>query len=139
MLDCPQHGWSHITIGTWSDRCSYLDDVPFMLLHAISGFLSTRQPVSVKFDAEGYEYILVFDFSVVHIIKDADDGYKLSSQEVSYPSLIEELIGDIRREIDGWTGWMSYESEDLRGRKERLLAECGNLESLIQQTGKENS
>lgn len=114
MLDCPRHGWSRITIDSWSDRCNYLDDVPFMLLHAISEFLSTRRPVSIRFDVEGYEYILVFDFGVVHIITEADDGYKLSSQKVNYPSLIEELIGDIRREIDGWTGWMSYESEDLR-------------------------
>lgn len=131
MLDRPHHGWSNITIGAWTDRCSYLDDVPFMLLRTISEFQTTKRPTSVKFDAEGYEYILVFDYSVVHIITETDDGYELSSQEVSYPSLIRELVGDIQGEIDGWTGWMSYENQDFQERKERLLTACEELESTI--------
>ena len=36
MLSTPNVGWSRITIGEWADRCSYLDDVPFMLLEAIA-------------------------------------------------------------------------------------------------------
>ena len=68
MLDRPFCGWSKITIGSWSNRRSYLDDVPFILLQVISGLLSTMRPTSVKFDAEGYEFILVFDYGVVHII-----------------------------------------------------------------------
>ena len=34
MLDTPKLGWSKIHIWTWSDRCSYLDDVPMKLLEA---------------------------------------------------------------------------------------------------------
>ena len=34
MLDAPKLGWSKIHIGAWSDRCSYLDDVPMKLLEA---------------------------------------------------------------------------------------------------------
>ena len=34
MLDTPKYGWSHVSIGSWSDRCSYLDDVPMELLKA---------------------------------------------------------------------------------------------------------
>ena len=61
MLSTPKYGWSTITIGNWSDRCSYIDDVPFMLLSAVDEVIRTRTTYSVKFDAEGYEYIIVFD------------------------------------------------------------------------------
>ena len=35
MLKHDGAGWGHISIGDWSDRCSYLDDVPYALLDAV--------------------------------------------------------------------------------------------------------
>ena len=45
MLDTPKLGWSKIHIGTWSDRCSYLDDVPMKLLEAFFGTKHFEQAV----------------------------------------------------------------------------------------------
>ena len=136
MLDTPKHGWSNISIGSWHDRCSYLDDMPVVLLNALRRFLTAKLPVAAKFDAEGYEYILVFDFGVVHIISDDEDGdkYQLSSQEVSIPALAKELVEDIRRDIDAWADWQNYEvqtKEALARRKQLLVDLCGELSALI--------
>lgn len=72
MLSKPEHGWADITIGDWSDRCSYLDDVPIALLSEISCVLETHCPRVLKFDAEGWEYLIVFDDYETHIICRSD-------------------------------------------------------------------
>lgn len=134
MLDTPKHGWSNITIGSWQDRCSYLDNVPVMLLRAMRQFLAAKLPVSAKLDAEGCEYILVFDFGVVHIITGTDDGYQLSSQEVNILALAKELVEEVLRDVDAWADWQEYAihtEDDLNGRKLLLLDLCNQLSKLI--------
>lgn len=132
MLDTPKFGWSHITIGSWRERCSYLDDVPMELLEAIKLFLSTKRPTPLKFDAEGYEYILIFDLGVVHVIaeNENDDAYTLTSLEVDYKALANELAIDICRDIDEWTHWLYYmgtPEKELVQRKTRLLTLCDEI------------
>ena len=128
MLSKPNAGWSTITIGAWSDRCSYLDDVPFELLRALIRFCVTRMPAAVTFDAEGYEYTVLFTYSAVHIISDQDDGYSLhSEEEVNCDALAAELSTDIQRDIDEWTQWLSYRhltEQELATRKAALLRLC---------------
>ena len=132
MLDTPKYGWSHVSIGSWSDRCSYLDDVPMELLKAMKQFRTTHLPTPVKFDAEGYEYIILFDVGVVHVIteSEADDGYTLTSLEVDYEALANELARDVRRDIGAWTRWLDYEhlsEEELAQRKVQLLTLCDEI------------
>lgn len=82
MLKEPKHGWSQITIGNWSDRCSYLDDVPFLLLEGMEGVCRTGNPVVAKFDAEGWEYLIVFDVyeDAVYGLHTKDAGRNCRSQ-----------------------------------------------------------
>lgn len=127
MLDTPSHGWSTIKVGGWSDRCSYLDDVPFMLLKALEETCRTGRPVSVKFDAEGYEYIIVFDVYETHVITETENSYKLVTVEIMSAELAAELIGDIRKDLPGWSGWADY--GDMSGyerhkRETDLIALC---------------
>ena len=61
----------------WSDRCSYLDDVLFLLLEGIEEALRTGNPVAARFDAEGWEYLIVFDLNASEIYQRiAKDGGK---------------------------------------------------------------
>ena len=73
MLSKPEYGWSNITIRDWSDRCSYIDDIPVMLLDAIYQQLCNNTIQAVGFDAEGYEYIIIFDKFYTHIITYKDN------------------------------------------------------------------
>lgn len=135
MLDTPRHGWSTIKIGGWSDRCSYLDDVPFMLPKALEEACRTGRPVSVKFDAEGYEYIIVFDEYEAHIITETDTGHELKTIETTPRALERELIADIRKDISGWSSWPDYgdmSDDELQERTKDLSMLCDILEKRIQ-------
>lgn len=140
MLSKPVHGWSDITIGDWSDRCSYIDDVPFMLLEAIEESCRVNKPVAVKFDAEGWDYIIVFDQFETHIIttnpNDIDTyfgNFDYHTIEVDRDELAKELISDIRKYIDHWTKWDGYceNAAYVEERKKDLLALCDVIEKRI--------
>lgn len=124
MLKEPKHGWSQITIGNWSDRCSYLDDVPYLLLEGVEEVCRTGHPVAAKFDAEGWEYLIVFDVYETHIITETDSGYFLTTETVQIKSLAEELVADIRRDLKAWSRWTNYGdmSEDEMSEREKDLA-----------------
>lgn len=139
MLSKPKHGWSEITIGDWSDRCSYIDDVPFMLLEAMEESCRVNKPVAIKFDAEGWDYIIVFDQFETHIISTAphslkaQDSYSYYTIEVDRDELAKELIADTRRDIDEWCGfYYEDETEDfISERKKDLLVLCDVLEKRL--------
>jgi len=131
MLAEPKYGWSKITIGDWSDRCSYLDDVPFLLLESIEEACRTGNPAVSKFDAEGWEYLIVFDLFETHIITEVDDGYVLVTEEVKLKSIAEELVQDIRRDLDGWSVWTDYggmSEDEADERKKDLSILCDIVE-----------
>ena len=122
MLDAPKLGWRKIHIGAWSDRCSYLDDVPMKLLEAFVRCFRESEPQSVRFDAEGYEYILVFDTYQTCVIT-SKDGNELTVLDVDYRTLAAECITDIRRDLDAWAAFMYSDanSEVLQKRKDDML------------------
>lgn len=135
MLSTPKYGWSNIKIGDWTDRCSYLDDVPFLLLEMLEENGRTSRPVSGKFDAEGYEYIIVFDKYETHIITETDTGYELKTVEVRSEELAKDLIEDIRRDIDSWSGWIDYgdmSDDERQERKKDLLILCSIVEKRLE-------
>lgn len=135
MLDAPKYGWSKITIGDWSDRCSYLDDVPFMLLEGLEEICRTGNPIAAKFDAEGYEYIIIFDRYETHIITEAETGYILKTVETTPEEMAAELIHDILENIESWSRWMNYgdmTDDELHERKKDLSALCSILEKRIE-------
>ena len=129
MLDAPKLGWSKIHIGAWSDRCSYLDDVPMKLLEAFVRCFRESEPQSVRFDAEGYEYILVFDTYQTCVIT-SKDGNELTVLDVYYRTLAAECITDIRRDLDAWAAFMYSDanSEVLQKRKDDMLWLCDTME-----------
>lgn len=130
MLDKPKYGWSHITIGEWSDRCSYLDDVPYMLLEALEESCRTFKPVAVEFEAEGWNYIIVFNSFETHIISDKEDEYTHTCIDIDHRDLAHELIADIRNNLNEWARWPSYimSEDEYEERKKDLEVMCDILE-----------
>lgn len=104
MLKKTGFGWGEITIGGWKDRCSYLNDVPFDLLSGVEETIRTGRKSAVWLDAEGYEYTIVFGPTDTYIITDRDDR-TLIVVDVPIETLGEELVSDIRSNIDDWAGW----------------------------------
>ena len=138
MLKSPECGWSKISIGNWSDRCSYLDDVPVNLVRAIDKTMRKSAPQSVLFDAEGYEYIIVFGCFETHIITENDDGWELTTIETSLRTLAKEIISDVRRDLLGWVEWQSYRHMSEKEKEDRaryLIALCEALDRRIEGKG----
>ena len=131
MLSTPEYGWSEITIGHWCDKCSYIDDVPFMLLRTVDEIIRTRTPSAVQFDAEGYEYIIVFDLFETHVIT-TKDKTTYTTIDVTIEDVVKELIKDIRNDLDLWAGWTPRCSEDqLSERKLDLQVWCNVIEKRL--------
>ena len=132
MLKTPWCGWSEITIGNWHDRCSYLDDVPYMLLEAVDCVNRTGRPSAVQFDAEGWEYIIVFDTWETHIISnDSEREHNYYTIEINLKDLTRELIADIRRDLDEWSKWCSDSDYETEERKADLDAWCNVVEKRL--------
>jgi len=131
MLKTPKYGWSRITIGSWSDRCSNCYyDLPFDLLEGLEKACRERKPVAVQFDAEGWDYIIVFDLYETHIITNKD-SVEYTTIEVHRDDLARELIADIRRDIEAWSCWVDCGemSDDQKiEREEDLKILCEILE-----------
>lgn len=133
MLKTPKNGWSQITIGDWTDRCSYLDDVPYRLLEAVDDTNRTHRPTSVKFDAEGWEYVIVFDTFETHIITcDFYGTWKYITVDIYIKDIIKELLSDIRNDLNAWSEW-GYELREyeIEERKLDLEAWCNVIEKRL--------
>jgi len=134
MLESPKYGWSKLSIGDkWSERVSYLDDVPYMLIDAVESVVRVKRPYAVKFDAEGFDYIVVFDVFETHIITESsyDDGFTYFTFATDIDRLALELVEDIRRDIEAWSVWTDYggmPEEERLERRADLLAACDILE-----------
>ena len=131
VLAPPEAGWSELHIGDWSDRVSYLDDVPMILLKAFRDYYdrNVHTTPAVTFDAEGWEFTVVFNPGTVHIIEMKDEA-ELTTIEVNMAALATQLANDILENLDGWTNWMEYSNStpyDLALRKETLKNFCNGL------------
>lgn len=136
MIHNPKYGWATIKIGDFEDRCSYVQNVPVQLLKALDHSVRTYETSVVSIDAEGYEYIIVFDQFNTHIImEDAEvDRYSLKTINIGYRELARELIEDIRRDLKEWARWMDYGMMPENEQEERareLVSKCEILEGRL--------
>lgn len=150
MIICDDAGWGKIKVSgenvSWGDRLSYLDDVPFALLDAFIESCKKHKPAAVRFDAEGYEYILVIEWTHMYVIYQdysflRQMGMKPAESElvdvkVDCDALARELIADIRGDVEAWAGFScDCREEDVPARCEALLKMCDELESLLDSAG----
>lgn len=129
-LETPQHGWSELHMGTWSDRLSYLDDPAFDLLWAVERALRTKRPSAVKFGAEGHEYTIVFDWDNQFVITDRDTP-ELTRIEMKLKDVAAALVRDIRKGLDLWAAFPAG-AEDNQSELEDRKIDLGILLSVVE-------
>lgn len=147
MLIRPQNGWSRITIKDWSERCSYLDDVPMKLLDAFALTIFYKTPNFVRFDAEGWEYLIVFSVNSVEIFTENPTDeyyntpiYRYQFIPINLKELALELLSDVRQNLEAWVLWNTNTTEAefckwLReNRKTNLIRLCNRLEKILHET-----
>jgi hypothetical protein len=115
MLSKPRYGWTNVTIGDFSERASYLTDVPIQCLQSFVSMLKYKLPFAVNFDAEGWEYVVVITDFEAHILSNkCDNGHFYKWIDIRKEDLAKELISDIENHFDCWVDWMcdEYMSEE---------------------------
>lgn len=117
-------------MGTWSDRLRYLDDPAFDLLWAVERALRTKQPSAVKFDAEGHEYTIVFDWDNQFVITDRDVP-ELARIEIKLEDIAAGLVRDIRKDLDLWAAFPAG-AEDSQFELEDRKIDLGILLSVVE-------
>lgn len=117
MLTKPDHGWTNLQIGQFSERASYLTDVPNDCLDAFIYALQNKVPITVFFDAEGWDFHLVASYYQSYVIVDKDDA-KMFAFDKTVLELAKELYEDINNNFDSWVNWESYDDDDTDEEKE---------------------
>lgn len=129
-LETPQHGWSKLHMGSWSGRLSYVDDPAFDLLWAVERALRTKQPSAVRFDAEGHEYIIIFDWYDQFVITDHDTP-ELTRIDMKLKDVAAALVRDIRKDLDLWAAFPAG-AEDSQFELEDRKIDLGILLSVVE-------
>lgn len=121
MFTKPQHGWTNLQLGNFSERASYLTDVPIDCLDAFIYALQNKVPAVVYFDAEGWDFHLVSSYYRTYMILDKDTVeifiYDKTIEEVAI-----ELINNIENYFEEWVNWECYDDKS-----ESEIAERRNL------------
>ena len=151
MLGKPKHGWTNVSIGDYSDQASYLDDVPLDCLNAFINGYSSYLPITISFDAEGHEFLLVVDYYTTHIISNRDfimalrtggeekERFILKSYDINRDDLAKELINDIESNLEGWVHWFFADpfvddDENSAERRKELIEHIEKLKELIRKS-----
>lgn len=131
MLSRPVHGWTDITIGDWKDRASYLTSVPCDMLDKVADILENRLPTCVYCDAEGWEYIIVFDHFTTFIIHQ-EESNQLISVDIKIEDIAKELLKDIKDYFEDWVIWEpDCDKNNVEEYRNQLKEKVERLENLI--------
>ena len=134
MLSKPKYGWTDVTIGDWTGKLSYIDDVPVVLLNAFYNVLSNQKPEVVCVDDEGINYWIVFDLSdTIIITEDENCQYSVSRQNVGVRKLGRQMWANIDDNIKAWVDWAINDNnaEGCEERNELLYNQLKRLRNAI--------
>jgi hypothetical protein len=110
MFTKPKNGWVNLELSNLSLRASYLTNVPNNCLDAFIYGLKNNRPVTIFFDAEGWDFHLVSSHYCSYIIVHKD---KLTVHLISkdFRELAQELIDDIELYLYDWANWECYDDK----------------------------
>ena len=125
MLENPKHGWVKIHLGDFCDRASYLTDVIYDVLEALIQVLERKGPASVYFDAEGWEWYIVFTWYETFIIdypyrtdeeymNSVDDKPELTVIDMRIEDIAKEVIKDFEKDYNEWVHWLPWNESKER-------------------------
>lgn len=144
MLEKPYAGWTNIKIKNWSDRASYLTDIHLDFLNSLINSYKNYTVASVKYDAEGWEGIIVIDDYSTYIIKYEDKSGKpyVLEIEIDKDDVSKELIKDIEDNLEEWCTWdilgvdEEQDKKQIKKNKKIILKLISELKKVINEYNK---
>lgn len=121
MITNPEYGWCDFKLGDFLGSPSYITDVAVDLLDAFIGYYTRGYGVT-EFDEEGSNFTLVltsYNYGVF-VIEEKDNAILHDFSDMNVNDLAQELISDIKSNLDGWYKFLvlSDEAENERYKNE---------------------
>lgn len=111
MFTKPKYGWTNLQLGNFSERASYLTDIPNDCLDIFINAIQNNVPAVVYFDAESWDFHLVSSYYRTYIILDKDK-LEIFIYDKTIKEVAKELINDIENYFDEWVNWEGYDDKD---------------------------
>jgi hypothetical protein len=141
MFSKPEYGWTDVTVGDFTCRASYLEDIPVMCMKAFTNALSPYPtPACMLFDAEGWYFYIVSSFNQTFVIEEIENDSiadrRLRKYNVKLTDIAQEVINDIEQYFEEWINWECWKplSEDEYNERKTLLTKM--LEDLKSELSK---
>jgi len=132
MLTKPEYGWVYLQLGNFSERASYMTDIPNDCLDAFIYALQNNSPTVVYFDAEGWDFHLVASWYGSYVILDKD-AVKVFEINKNVFELAKELYEDINNNFDDWLNWgYAFDEEEIKEYKGKLITKLNQLNTEIE-------
>lgn len=133
MISNPKNGWCDFDLGDFHGYPSYLTDVAMDLVTACFRYcIEDNDYITVGFDEEDSEFILLADYHNCYIIEQKDEDI-LHRIDIDIKDLIKEIVNDVESDIDAWATFAVFDDdpEEIKYNKTRLL----NKIKLIKEMG----
>lgn len=128
IISNPKHGWCSFKLGNFYGSPSYITDVPCDLLDCFISYKIKGVGVAF-FDEEGTEFTLILNPSGMFIIEEKEIPVLHDYYAVDIDPLIEELISDLRTDLDGWAEFIPADSpEEIKVHKDEIMRKINILE-----------
>ena len=110
MFSVPEIGWVNVTVGSYTDRASYLTDVPTNCLDSAINALKNNLDFCVYFDAEGWDYRIIGTRTQAIII--LNDEEIRTTDGANKFTIAQEIFNDISEHVEEWARWYYFEEID---------------------------
>ena len=120
MISNPEYGWCNFDLGDFHGTPSYITDVVTDIIEFFIKGIQTGRSIAF-FDEEGSEFTLIMNPHSFYLIEeDKECNTRLHDfSEMNISKLIQELITDVEKDIDGWI-WFNATNE-AEAEKEKSL------------------
>lgn len=126
-----KNGWADLTIGDFYCPCSYIQNVPMVILCAYKEFEENGYCI-INLDSEGYEHEIIITDLGVYVFTYCDKiiHYNLTEKfntHVKKLTLLKDLVEDVIDNVDEWSKWLCLVNPNEKHYKKTIEEYKNNL------------
>ena len=104
------NGWANLTIGNFTCQCSYIQNIPLVILNAWNDFKNNEHCI-ISIDSEGNDNEIIITSLGIHAVvyRGFVEYHNLNKYFETFTDkveLLKDLAKDIIDNIDEWTRWL---------------------------------
>lgn len=132
MFSKPKCGWSKFSVNEYSAPVSYVTDVPIDVLDLLITY-KTNYCGSMRFDCEGYEFIIILTPYNIYIIEEKDESTLIQVDSISSNEFVKIALKDIKDYKDDWVVFLSDSDINYELDKKLIDDKIAELEKILKE------